>query len=77
MKLKEVHAIEQLIKDRRESLSREDLSEFELDKRARALMVLINARDELVKIGDLKEPSVPFIKTRSPYEPRKLVRQFR
>ena len=56
MKFKESHTIEQLIKDRRQSLAREDLSEFELDKRARALHVLIEARDELDRIGDMKEP---------------------
>lgn len=55
MRFKESLALDRLINERRVSLSREG-SELEIDKRAQALAVLIEARDKLDAIGEQAEP---------------------
>lgn len=56
MRFKESIALDRLIDERRASLAR-DMDALEMEKRAQALAVLIEARQRLDEIGSRKEPS--------------------
>ncbi len=49
-------ALDRMIDERRKSLSRTDLDQFEMEKRAMALTALIMARNELDRIANIQAP---------------------
>lgn len=56
MRFKESMALDRMIDERRMSLSRSDLDQFEMEKRAMALTALIMARNELDRIANIQAP---------------------
>lgn len=56
MRFKESMALDRMIDERRVSLSRSDLDQFEMEKRAMALTALIMARNELDRIAAIQAP---------------------